>query len=153
MRRFKLFFVLFLSLFFTFALASCGDDNTVPSDGNKQDVIVTKYKVTWKNANGDVLEEDSVEKGKIPTYKGATPTLVVPGQTNTFIGWDKVATEVTADTTYTAVYSTEKSKYTVFWKNYNGDVLETDSNVEYGTIPTYDHNDPTRPNEGKFASG
>ena len=112
---------------------------------------MTKYKVTWKNANGDVLEEDSVEKGKIPTYKGATPTLVVPGQTNTFIGWDKVATEVTADTTYTAVYSTEKSKYTVFWKNYNGDVLETDSNVEYGTIPTYDHNDPTRPNEGKFS--
>ena len=35
-------------------------------------------------------------------------------------------------------------KYTVTWKNYDGTILETDTNVEKGTIPTYDGETPVR---------
>ena len=41
--------------------------------------------------------------------------------------------------------SVEPSYFTVTWKNYNGDVLEIDTEVPYGTIPTYDGDNPTKP--------
>lgn len=37
--------------------------------------------------------------------------------------------------------------YTITWINYNGDVLEVDSLVPYGTIPSYDGKLPTREKE------
>ena len=38
----------------------------------------------------------------------------------------------------------EKLKYTVTWENGNGTVLETDGDAEYGTLPTYDGQQPTK---------
>src|SRR5574344_905698 len=34
--------------------------------------------------------------------------------------------------------------YTITWENYDGVVLETDENVKYGSIPSYDGATPTR---------
>lgn len=34
--------------------------------------------------------------------------------------------------------------YTITWKNYDGRVLEIDTDVASGTIPTYDGTTPTR---------
>ena len=36
------------------------------------------------------------------------------------------------------------AEYTVTWKDYNGEVLETDINVKEGTMPTYDGKTPNR---------
>ena len=36
------------------------------------------------------------------------------------------------------------NEYTITWIDYNGDVLEVDSNVKEGTLPTYDGQVPTR---------
>lgn len=45
---------------------------------------------------------------------------------------------------------TEKT-YTITWKNYDGSVLETDTNVAYGSTPTYDGATPTRANANGFS--
>ena len=40
--------------------------------------------------------------------------------------------------------------YTVTWKNWNGDVLETDDNVAAGTTPTYDGEAPTKAEDDDY---
>ena len=70
-------------------------------------------KVTWKNSDGTVLKEDSVESGSpTPAYDGPDP--VRPGDTSgtyKFAGWTPAAPEkVTADITFTATYVSLGSK-------------------------------------------
>ncbi|MBO5008341.1 MAG: InlB B-repeat-containing protein [Clostridia bacterium] len=38
----------------------------------------------------------------------------------------------------------EPETYTVVWKNHDGEVIETDENVGYGTTPVYDGEEPTK---------
>ena len=45
----------------------------------------------------------------------------------------------------TLVAQWEVSKFTVTWKDWNGTVLETDTNVPYGTVPQYNGAALTRP--------
>ena len=40
---------------------------------------------------------------------------------------------------------------TITWENYDGTVLEVDSNVPYGTIPTYDSAIPTRQSDEQYS--
>ena len=108
---------------------------------------VNKYTVTWKNWDGKVLKTEQVEYGATPEYNGDTPTKPTTEQyTYTFSGWDpdpKVS-EVTGDATYTAQFTGTVNEYTVTWKNWDGTVLETDENVEYGTMPEYNGEEPTK---------
>ena len=63
--------------------------------------VVNTYTVTWKNANGTVLETDNdVPYGTTPTYNGATPTQ--DGATST--GWNPAVGPITGNTVYTATY-------------------------------------------------
>lgn len=145
-------FLLLSSLtLFTFLLPSCksnGDKETPP-------VIEDLFTITWKNYDGTVLETDNnVKKGVIPTYDGATPTKPSDTEfTYTFKGWNPKVEAVNKDQVYTAIYSSEKiveETYTITWKNYDGTILETDNNVEKGTIPTYDGATPTKPSDTQF---
>ena len=104
------------------------------------------YTITWKNDDGTTLETDTnVAYGTTPTYDGATPTKTATAQYSyTFTGWTPAITAVTGDTVYTATYSQSTNKYTVIWKNWDGTTLETDTNVTYGTTPTYDGTTPTK---------
>ena len=45
-----------------------------------------------------------------------------------------------------ANYSSTPQTYTVTWQNYDGTVLETDTDVAYGATPEYNGATPTRPN-------
>ena len=45
----------------------------------------------------------------------------------------------------------DKASYTVTWKNYDGTVLETDSDVPAGTTPIYDGAAPTRATDETYA--
>ncbi|MGN1298965.1 MAG: InlB B-repeat-containing protein, partial [Candidatus Scatovivens sp.] len=98
-----------------------------------------EYTATFKLNNG---EEDIEITQKYGTDLEAPEEPTKEG--HTFKGWDKElpSTMPDEDTVYEAQW--EINKYTVTWKNYNGEVLETDENVEYGTTPEYNGETPTR---------
>ena len=105
-----------------------------------------KYVVTFKNENGDELQKlENVVYGTTPEYSGATPEKTATEQyAYTFDGWDKTIVPVTDDVTYTATFSASLQKYTVVFKNYDGSELQS-SQVEYGSVPVYSGETPTRP--------
>ena len=104
--------------------------------------------ITWKNWNDTVLGTAKVNYGATPDYTGATPTKASDAQYSyTFAGWNPTLVPVTGDTAYTAQYQKVTRSYTVTWKNWNGEVLQTNK-VEYGTTPIYTGATPTRPADG-----
>ena len=104
-----------------------------------------KYTVTWKNFDGTVLETDlNVEKGTLPIYNGATPTRPsANGETFAFVGWSPIVSPVTFDVSYTALFSSVKTKYTIIWKNDDGTILKTET-INAGSMPVYGKDDPTK---------
>lgn len=117
------------------------------------------YTVNWVNWDGTSLSSEKVEIDTVPTYGGSTPTKLADAQyTYTFSGWEPEVTAVTDGVaTYKAVYTSTLNKYTVTWKNHDGTVLETDSDVSYGTTPEYNSATPTKtssnPGEAYYFSG
>ncbi|WP_316556920.1 hypothetical protein [Methanimicrococcus hongohii] len=114
--------------------------------------VVNNYTVTWTNYDDTVLETDTdVPYGTTPTYDGNDPVRVADAQyTYTFTGWDPAISSVTGDITYKAVFSSVVNNYTVTWTNYDDTVLETDTDVPYGTTPTYDGTDPVRVADAQY---
>lgn len=127
-----------------FLLVTC---TTITSCGNNsnQDYL-EEYTVIWQDYNGDILELDrNVKEGSLPSYDGSNPTREKTNKYNyTFVGWEPEISAVYENVTYTAIYTSNINNYTVTWKNENGEVLETDLNVPYGSIPTYDGPTPSK---------
>ncbi len=93
---------------YTFEMPSCDVRVTAEFE-------INTYTVTWKNADGTVLEKDeNVEHGTVPSYDGKTPTKAADAQyTYKFSGWDKTPASVTANVTYTAVFSKTTREYSL----------------------------------------
>ena len=109
------------------------------------------YTVTWVDGDGNTLKTDTVAYGDTPEYNGATPTKEGDAQyTYTFSDWDKAIAAVTGDVTYTAQFSETTNTYTVTWQNEDGTVLETDTDVAYGTTPSYDGETPVKPADAQY---
>ena len=106
---------------------------------------VNKYTVTWLNWDGTLLLAEDYDYGTTPAYNGGEPTKAADAQyTYTFSGWDKELTPVTGAVTYTAVFTSTVNTYTITWLAEDGTVLETDTEVPYGTTPTFDGETPTK---------
>lgn len=72
------------------------------------EATVNKYKITFKNEDGSMLQTGEVEYGKFPVYEKDTPTKAATVQeTFTFAGWDKEISKVTGETVYTATYTSK----------------------------------------------
>ena len=113
-----------------------------------------RYTVYWRNWDGAYLDESECEYGATPEYPDypEEPTRYSDEQyIYTFAGWSSTVDVVAGTITYVAEFSKELQQYTVTWKNWDGITLETDENVEYGTMPTYDSETPVRePSWGKI---
>jgi len=106
---------------------------------------LNKYTITFKDEDGTILQEEDVDHGEIPVYTCEEPTKAADGvHTYTFAGWAPAIEEVTGDATYTATFTESSNTYTVVWKNYDGEVLETDENVAYGVTPEYNGLTPVK---------
>lgn len=112
---------------------------------------VNKYKVTWKNEDGTVLETDEkVPYGDMPEYNGSTPAKPSTAQyTFAFAGWDTAVSEVTGDVVYTAIFTQHIRSYTIKFVNADGTVLQS-SEFEYGSVPTYSGNTPTKASTAQY---
>ena len=115
----------------------------------------------WSWDGSTLLQTEQVVDGGDGTW-GGTPSRASTAQyTFDFVGWSRSkdaeaaeagATEAVAmDRDVYAAYSRTLRTYTVTWKNEGGAVLETDYNVPYGTVPTYNGATPTY--QGETATG
>ena len=105
-----------------------------------------KYTIKFVDYNGDVISSAEYEYGKTAAdiVRPSNPSRTATAEwTYTFTGWTPAIVDVTGNATYTANYSATKNKYTVTWKNI-GQIIETDTGVEYGTTPSYDGATPTK---------
>lgn len=72
---------------------------------------VENYKITWMNGD-EILEEEYIENGQIPSYDGLAPTKEETiDYIYEFIGWDQEITEATKDTVYKAVFKEIEKEY------------------------------------------
>lgn len=110
-------------------------------DGEIDVKYLTHYTVSWVDTKGNKLADTIESVG----FDGDT----VSGDQKEFYGYKFVSTTgpITLDheKNNTITFTYEKiPAYTVTWENYNGKVLEKDTDVLKGTIPTYDGHTPKR---------
>ena len=142
---------------YSYAFARWVDENgkTVDLANIDRNIILTaefaetlnKYKVTFKNGD-EVLKEEQVEYGTVPTAP-ATPTKAADAQyTYTFKGWDKELAAVTGEVVYNAEFTETLNTYKVTFKN--GDEVLKEEQVEYGTVPTAPETNPTKAADAQY---
>ncbi len=112
---------------------------------------INTYLVTWKNENGETIYSESYNYGETPTFKRKTPTKPSDAQYSyNFSGWYPEISPVRGDQIYTVEFSSTIRKYWIYWKNYDGKLLES-TNYEYGEIPVYGGSTPTRSKSAQYS--
>ena len=108
------------------------------------------YTITFINDDGSVLQSGKVRKGSVPKYNGKDPKKEADAQyTYSFLKWTPEIDEVSADTTYTAVYSGTLNKYKVTFLSDDGTELKT-AHFDYGEMPVYGGDGPVKAETEKY---
>ena len=131
-----------------------GNTNTIEFIMPEENVVIKcyytlrQYAIKFVNG-GNTLQETTVNYGDMPTYTGETPTKASDGQyTYTFKGWEPEISEVTGEATYTATFVSTLRQYTI--KFMNGDKTLQETTVNYGEMPTYTGETPTKASDGQY---
>ena len=112
--------------------------------------VTNYYKVTFKNYDGTLLQEVTVEEGKTATYSGQTPTKPsTPTHAYTFKGWDASLENIANDCVRIAQFSATQIKFIVTFKNYD-DTLLYETYVEAGKNVTYMGPTPTKAETAEY---
>ena len=123
---------------------------------------IVSYLYFYNEDGTSVLQIVECKDGADGAYSGTTPTKASTAQyTYTFAGWSRTIggavdpdamKNVTADRSLYAAFTATVRKYTVTW--YNGStLLEADTNVPYGTVPTYNGAEPVDAANGQPFAG
>ena len=108
------------------------------------------YTITFLNYDKTLLQTAVVPYGGTPVYSGEEPARKSNAQyTYTFAGWFPEIATVTGDATYTARFDAELNSYTVTWLNEDGTELDRQT-VEYGAMPVYDGETPTKEADDQY---
>ncbi|MCQ2794019.1 MAG: leucine-rich repeat domain-containing protein [Bacilli bacterium] len=154
MKKKKIFSLGILFLLTSYGVSSASSYsyhlNNVITPTNNDDVCMITF-----NAAGGEWEDGSTEKvvevasGTLPQAPEVNPYKAPStGYNYEFAGWLPTISLAFSDTTYYASYQiVQQDTFTVTWANYDGTVLETDTNVPYGSAPSYDGAEPTRPED------
>lgn len=107
------------------------------------------YTITFVDSDGTVLNATTWPYGSTPSCKSPKkePTTEY---IYTFAGWEPAMEKVTKEATYKATYTQTPRVHTVTWKNEDGTVLETDTDVPYLSIPSYDGKTPTKEKTAQY---
>ncbi len=111
---------------------------------------INKYKITFKNYDGTILDEQTLEYNTTPSYAG-TPTRPKTAQYEyIFASWDKTIGPAVADAIYTATYESLLRDYTIEFCSEDGKTVLQTSKVAYGTKPEYTKAEPTKAATAEF---
>lgn len=107
------------------------------------------YKIKFVNYNNQELQTINVKEGEKPIYSGKNPTKPETKQyTYTFDGWDSEIIAAYEDKIYTAIFFETIRKYNI--KFVCDDKILQSTEIEYGKIPTYDGETPTKPADKQY---
>lgn len=100
---------------------------------------------TFKNYDNSLINTVKILKGSNAVYTDSTPTKPYGGDDKVyrFSGWDKELDNLTEDTTFVAQFDL-LNVYTVTFKNYDDNVLQTVKVVE-GDTAVYTNGKPSKP--------
>lgn len=111
---------------------------------------LAEYTITWKSSDTTFKTEEVVH-GKTPTTPSPSPTKTSTAQYDyTFKEWSPAISAAVGEKTYTAVFDSTIRKYTITWE-VNGVIVETDLNVTYGIMPTFNGATPTKASTAEFS--
>ena len=115
---------------------------------------VTSYLRYWNADGTQLLYTETITDGADGANAPAATKTATAQYTYTHNGWSRQKNQETndanalknivADRDVYATFSKIVNTYTVTWVNEGGAVLETDTDVPYGTTPTYDGATPTK---------
>ena len=107
-----------------------------------------EYTVIFKDENGDILSSEKYRYGDNVTV----PAAPTKASDNTYIydfaGWDKAVVDCAGNTTYTATYTPIYIDYTVAFKNWNGELISSNT-YHYGDVVELP-DDPTKEKDGYY---
>ena len=116
-------------------------------------IAINTYSVVFKNWNDTALQSETLNYGDPIAYKGIYPTKPSTAQYSyTFSAWNPTIPNpavATQDWVFVAQFEATVNQYLVTFVNYNGDTLQS-SKYDYGAIPEYTGQTPTRPADAQF---